>query len=225
MPRAAAAALSTAQPPETPCAWQAGFGNRSNQNAFGCLFNFTKQNLFPVSQQWSYKQCCHFTFLGAWRSWMSPSCSILQHRQLQVKQKICQPWCTTARRNTCFWAPGTDWSLWGYDDSQQHVNNQINTLDVFSWRKAVCLSAGEISGCTGWVAAAASPGWCQRTGVPRPPHPKALLGDQVSWHPPKHALPAHSPSGMVPPVLWSSHEMQKLKWVIHNLRQNWWCLL
>lgn len=204
----------------------------AEQDAFGHLythtFNFTKQNLFPVLQQWSCKQCCHFTFLGAWGS-------VLQHRQLQVKQKMCQPWCTTARRNTCFWVPGTDWSLWGYDDSQQCVNNQVNTLDVFSWGKAVCLSAAVcwggfwlqgVGGCSSQPLRGAT-----RTGVPPGqgcpdlPIQKHCLVTRCPDTPLKHALPAHCPPGRVPPVLWSSHEMPRLKWVIHNLRQNWWHLL
>lgn len=134
------------------------------QDAFEHPFNFTKQTLFLALQRCSDKLHFHFMFLvGTWGSWTHPSHKMLQCNQLWVKQK-CQPWYTTWRRNVCFWVPGTYRGLWGHDDSQQHVNGQINALDVFSWEKAVLptAAAGRWGFCL-WGLGGCS---CQPLGLP-----------------------------------------------------------
>lgn len=108
----------------------------------------------------------------------------------------------------------------GIGSSQQHVNDQTNALDNFSWGKAV-LPCAAVSQGGFWVwgmgGCSSQPFSVTRAGVPRPPHPKPSPGDQ----PP----PIRSPSGAVLSLLWKSHEMPGLKWVIHDLGQSWWHLL
>lgn len=89
----------------------------------------------------------------------------------------------------------------------------------------VLLWAWEVSGCEVWVAAAASPWASAGQGCPDLPIQNHHVVTKCPDTLPGHPLPAHSPSGTVPPVLWNPCEMQGLKWVIHGFRQSWWHLL
>lgn len=144
-----------------------------------------------ISWSWTHSWSCNnavmnYSFIAhfLWvlqRGW---SCRVLQWcKQLWLKRKMCQPWCTTLRRNM---SPSPRSGPLRARWLSAACQYQVNALDSFSWWNAVLPSAAAgqgdfwlwgVSGCS------SQPLHIIRAGVPRSSHPKSLLDDQAPWHP------------------------------------------